>query len=148
MKWNITIPISMACMLLIISCKKDDISFSNIPEIKLISVGPSIVQEFTDSIVFHIEYTDGDGDLGVNDPTVTNLFLVDNRIPLTYTYRIQQLSPYGSNISIRGDIILTLNNTVITDSSSSQQVTYTLYLKDRAGNASNSVKSSALTIIK
>ncbi|HNQ11613.1 MAG TPA: hypothetical protein PKH65_04915 [Bacteroidia bacterium] len=131
-----------------LSCKKEEISFSGIPEIKLISVSPTLIKEFSDSIVFRIEYTDGDGNLGVNDPNIDNLFLVDNRIPLTYSFRIQQLSPTGSNISIKGDIVLTLNNTVITDSSSSQIVSYSIYVKDQSGNTSNTVTTPQLTVVK
>ncbi len=91
---------------------------------------------------------DLDGDLGENDPNVTNLFITDSRNNVTYNYRISQLAPDGANIHIKGNLNAVIKNTAITDGSSSQSVTYSLYIKDRAGNTSNSITTSAITITK
>jgi len=129
------------------SCKKDDITeISSVPEIEMVSVAPTQPQEYSDSIVFTIHYKDGDGDLGENDPDVKNLFLTDNRIGITHQYRIQQLAPSGSSIAIEGNLNVVLNNLIITDSSSTQNANFSIYVVDRAGNKSNTVTSSTITI--
>ena len=132
---------------LLSSCKKDDSSeMSAVPEIEMVSVAPLQPKEYSDSIVFTIHYKDGDGDLGENDPDVKNLFLTDNRIGITHQYRIQQLAPSGSTIAIEGNLNVVLNNLVITDSSSTQNANFSIYVKDRAGNKSNTVTTSTVTI--
>src|SRR5689334_24514478 len=79
------------------SCHKDEAIDSNTPTIELVSVSSNNVLE-GDPLTFRIKYTDGDGDLGENDPNAKNLFLTDNRINVTYEYRIQELAPSGSSL--------------------------------------------------
>jgi hypothetical protein len=136
-------------LFLISSCdKKDDDPFANkIPEISLVSVQPDQVIEFSDSLVFTVHYRDNNGDLGENDPDVKNLFIRDNRIGIVYDYRIQQLAPSGSSIAIEGDLQVVLNTLARTDTSLTQEnVTFSLYVTDRAGNKSNTVTSGNIII--
>jgi hypothetical protein len=100
------------------------------------------------AITIAFSYDDLDGDLGENDPNVYNLFITDSRNSVIYNYRISQLSPDGSSIHIKGNLNAVIKNTAITDNSSSQSVTYSLYVKDRAGNTSNTLTTSAITITK
>jgi hypothetical protein len=129
-------------------CQKDDDPFANkVPTIELLSLTPQMVVEFQDSLVFNIKYRDNDGDLGENDPNVKNLFITDNRIGIVYDYRIQQLAPTGSAIAIEGTLQVVLNSVARTDTSLAQQsATFSVYVKDRAGNKSNTVTSGAITI--
>ena len=83
-----------------------------------------------------------------NDPNVANLFITDSRNSVTYNYRISQLAPDGSSIHIKGNLNAVIKSTAITDNSSSQSVTYSLYLKDRAGNQSNTITTTAITVTK
>jgi len=130
------------------SCKKEKIDTSTVPKIEFISISPSTVIEYQDSINIVISYDDYDGDLGVNDANVKNLFVTDSRNNVTYEYRISQLSPDGSTIHIKGNLNTIIKNTAITDNSNSQTVSYSVYLKDRAGNQSNTVSTSAVTVTK
>lgn len=130
-------------LLLIVSCKKD--STEPTPSIEFVSVSSTSVSE-GDPLTFRISYTDGDGDLGENEANAYNLFLIDNRINLTYQYRIRELAPSNATISIRGNLDVVLNSATITDGSSSQGATFSIYVKDRAGNQSNSVSSPSITI--
>lgn len=139
----------MACCLLwSAGCQKDDDPFANkVPTIELLSLTPQMVVEFQDSLVFNIKYRDNDGDLGENDPSVKNLFITDNRIGIVYDYRIQQLAPTGSAIAIEGTLQVVLNSVARTDTSLAQQsATFSVYVKDRAGNKSNTVTSGIITI--
>ena len=138
----------VCCLLWSAGCQKDDDPFANkAPTIELLSLTPQMVVEFQDSLVFNIKYRDNDGDLGENDPSVKNLFITDNRIGIVYDYRIQQLAPTGSAIAIEGTLQVVLNSVARTDTSLAQQsATFSVYVKDRAGNKSNTVTSGAITI--
>ena len=129
----------------LIACEKDESTHLS-PAIIFSSISPAIAQEYSDSILIIISYIDRDGDLGENNPDIHNLFVQDNRNDIEYKYRIPELSPSGSVISIQGTFIIKINGTGITDESSSQQVNYTIYVKDRAGNSSNTVSTSSITI--
>jgi len=119
---------------------------SDTPIIDFISISPTTVQEYTDDIIITISYTDGDGDLGENNPDINNLFVEDNRNGIEYKFRIPELSPSGSTITIEGNFNIKINGSGITNSSTSQQVNYAIYVKDRAGNKSNIITTSSITI--
>ena len=135
-------------VLILSSCKKDEDGLSVIPQLTFESISPTSIEEFGGPITFSISYQDGDGDLGENDPNVKNLFLQDTRNGITYEYRIQELAPKGADIAIIGTIDIVLNTTSITDGSNEQKVTFNIYAIDRAGNSSNTITSSPLTIYK
>lgn len=131
----------------IFSCKKKD-SQTNVPQIKFVSISPSTVVEYVNSISIVISYDDLDGDLGENNANVSNLWVTDSRNNVQYSYRISQLAPDNANIHIRGNLDISIKNTARTDSSASQSFTYSIFLKDRAGNSSNTVTTSAITVTK
>ncbi len=131
--------------LAVVSCKKTE-EIGPIPEIEFISVTPGNVQEYADSLVFTIKYRDGDGDLGENTSGAENFFLADSRNNVIYKFRIPQLAPDNSSIIIEGNLNVTLANTAIIDGSNSQTFTYSIYVKDRAGNQSNTVVTSPVTV--
>ena len=130
---------------LLFSCKKDD-ALSVVPTIEFQSISPSIAQEYIDDIIITISYTDEDGDLGENSADIDNLFVEDSRNGIVYHYRIPQLAPNGNEIAIEGNFNITINGSGITNSSISQQVNYAVYVKDRAGNKSNTITTSNITI--
>ena len=63
-----------------------------------------------------------------------------------YQFRIPHLAPDNNSIAIEGDFNITINGSGITDESSSQQVNYAIYITDRAGNKSNTIITSSITI--
>ena len=127
------------------SCEDDE---GSEPEIELKNVSPLQVTEYVDSLVFTVAYKDADGDLGENNPDVKNLFLTDSRNALTYAYRVQQLAPSGSSVGIEGTLNVIFRNAVILGDSSVQEETarYTIYVVDRAGHRSNSIRSPGIII--
>lgn len=130
----------------LLSCS-DDVLPDESPSLELVSIGPSQVVELQDSIHIVVRYEDGDGDLGENSPDAKNLYLRDERIDLVYQYRIKELVPNGAEVAISGTLVLELPNTVITNGSSSEQVTYTIWVKDRAGHESNRITAGPLTVV-
>jgi hypothetical protein len=105
-----------------------------------------VVTEYQDSLYFTISYRDGNGDLGENNTDDHNLFIQDSRNDVTYGFRIQQLAPTNADITIQGNINVTLDNTAIIDGGTSESVSYTIWVVDRAGNESNRVSTSTVTV--
>jgi|ERR1051325_12121913 hypothetical protein len=131
------------------SCKKKDKFESTVtPQIEFVSISPSSVVEYANSITITFSYDDLDGDVGENNANATNLFITDSRNNVTYNYRISQLAPDGASIHIKGNLNAVIKSTAITDNSSSQSVTYSIYIKDRAGNTSNTITTDAITVTK
>ncbi|MBL7935249.1 MAG: hypothetical protein JNM51_05505 [Bacteroidia bacterium] len=132
------------------SCKKKKttVNKDGIPTIEFVSISPGTVTEFQDPITIRFSYIDYNGDIGENDPNKTNLMLRDNRNGVEYKMRIKQLAPSGSSIIIKGNLEVQLNNTLITNNSNSESVSYTLKIQDRAGNWSNEINTTAITVTK
>ncbi len=130
-----------------VACKKE-IILSDIPEISLIKTSPTTVTSLQEPIYFEIEYTDGNGDLGENDPDAKNLTLIDTRINIKYEYRIKELVPNGANVPITGRLLFSIPNAFITNGETSQTVEYKIYVTDRAGNKSNEISSGKITIVQ
>tara|TARA_B110000495_G_scaffold31265_1_gene23957 strand:- start:12 stop:443 length:432 start_codon:yes stop_codon:yes gene_type:complete len=137
--------IYLCAIVLLFSCEKEQV-ISDTPIIEFKSISPANVQEYSDDIIIIISYSDGDGDLGENNPDIHNLFLEDNRNGIVYQFRIPHLAPDNNSIAIEGDFNITINGSGITDESSSQQVNYSIYVKDRVGNKSNTITTSNITI--
>jgi hypothetical protein len=134
--------------ILFAGCKKDETNFPIEPSIEVVSISPSSPKQYTDPVTITIHYKDGDGDLGENNDSIKNCFVTDNRIGITYQYRIKQLAPTGATIAIEGNLNIELGGQVLIDSVSQQSVTYTLYVVDRAGHQSNSVTTGEIVIRK
>ncbi len=149
----------LLCCMLIVSCTKETMrdedlndpnpAISEVPAIELLAVNPTQVVEHQDSIVFRISYTDGDGDLGTDDPDITTVELIDNRDPdlLIFGYHLSPRTPEGSTLSIQGELSIVLRNSILLDdNNSSEQATFSIRIKDRAGNWSNQVETETVTI--
>ena len=122
--------IYLSAIVLLFSCEKEQV-ISDTPIIEFKSISPATVQEYSDDIIITISYSDGDGDLGENNPDIHNLFVEDNRNGIVYQFRIPHLAPDNNSIAIEGDFNITINGSGITDESSSQQVNYAIYVTDR-----------------
>ena len=134
-------------VLLLFACKKDD-ALSVVPTIEFQSISPLTAQEYIDDIIITISYTDEDGDLGENPiyNDIDNLFVEDSRNGIVYHYRIPQLAPNRNEISIEGNFNIKINGSGITNDSTSQQVNYDIWVKDRAGHSSDPITTSSIVI--
>jgi hypothetical protein len=122
-------------------------AMSVIPKISLISAAPSVVQEFKDSIVFTIEYEDGDGNIGFEDADSMSVYVTDKRVPLTEKFYISPLTPNNQSLQIKGKLHIVLDHTILFNASGqTEQVTFAIKLRDRANNWSNEVTTQAITV--
>ena len=137
--------IYLFAIVLLFSCEKEQV-ISDTPIIEFKNISPTTVQEYSDDISITISYSDGNGDLGENNPDIHNLFVEDNRNGIVYQFRIPHLAPDNNSIAIEGDFNITINGSGITNESSSQQVNYSIYVTDRAENKSNTITTSFIRI--
>ncbi|UPT66975.1 MAG: hypothetical protein M0D57_21550 [Sphingobacteriales bacterium JAD_PAG50586_3] len=146
MKIKNYIALCALALLTLAACEKDK-PLEETPYIEITSVTPTSAQAYSDTITFTVLYRDGNGDLGENNPDVYNLFLKDGRNQVEYKYRIQQLAPdNGSAVPIQGNLLVKLAGAPIINGGSSETVTYTMYVEDRAGNKSNVATSPTITL--
>lgn len=135
------------------ACKKDKSNdpipkASTTPVIELVSVSPTSVHALQDAIVFTISYTDGDGDLGFTDADSMSVFITDKRFPLTINFHLQPLSPLNTTISIKGNLPIVLNNTILqNNSSTSEGAVFEIQIRDRANHYSNVITTPAITVL-
>lgn len=141
----------LLALALVGGCGKEKVeepeAISKIPAIKFISIEPGTAVKYRDVVGITIQYTDGDGDLGENVADVKNLFCTDSRNNVTYQFRIRQLAPDSANIAITGKLKFNLDpQGFVDDSHTTETATYSIYIKDRAGNQSNTVETTPLVI--
>lgn len=145
-------PIYLFALILMTSaCSKDDDfiipPMPDTPIIQLLSAGPGTVTALQDSIVFILHYADGNGDLGFNSPDSLSLYITDNRIDLTEALFVPLLAPEGADIAIQGELEIELQNTIMTiPGAEMEEVTFTIQIRDRAGNWSNAVTSPVIVV--
>lgn len=134
----------------IVSCKKKkEPEPDPVPIIELVSITPSTVTEFKDSILIKIKYKDANGDLGDQSPDVHSLHVKDSRLANPDTYHVIPLAPISDkNIPIEGELTIKLNSLFLLGSGTTEQTVLTIKIKDRAGNWSNELTSSPITINK
>jgi hypothetical protein len=131
------------------ACTKEVEPISNVPAIEFVSMSPNPAVKYEDEILITFKYTDGDGDLGENTADVKNLFVTDSRNNVTYEFRIPQLAPDNSTIAITGNQPFYLPpQGFVDDNNTTETTTYSIYVKDRAGNQSNTIQTISLTINK
>ena len=145
--------LNVLTVLLLVACTKEDSTttndnseqYSDTPSITFISVTPSPVKEL-DSLTFKISYKDGNGDLGENTYNAKNVFVTDLRTHTTDSLRVQRLVEGETSAHIKGNMNIVLYDIAIQGSNDKDTVSYTIQVRDRAGNKSNVVTTSPIII--
>jgi len=134
------------------SCEKESIKesdplppISSVPSITLGSMATTYNQ--FDDIELKVNYIDGNGDLGVSDADTPVIFVTDNRNNIELNFHLLPLAPEGANIAIQGQLQVMVENIILLDqANTSETLTFTVKIVDRAGNWSNSVTTPTITI--
>ena len=135
--------------LLLVSCEEAaPPSRSDVPFINVLSITPTVIREFTDSIVIELQYEDGNGDIGWVDADKYALSVHDIRLIKADNYYVPPLAPLDSDIPISGVLKVKIKNTFLLGNGGDEQTYFQLQLTDRAGNVSNPSITENVTIKK
>jgi len=118
------------------------------PFITFVSIEPTIVREFKDSIIITIKYQDSDGDLGHQNPDLELLSVHDLRLEKADGYRVTLLAPPEKKLSIEGELKIYLKNTFLLGTGDEESTSYELIMTDRAGNKSSPIVTDEIKIIR
>lgn len=110
-----------------------------------------------DSVYITLSFTDGDGDLGgISGKDSLNVFITDkrNNKPVEQTFRIPFVPEAGAKNGISGEIrflmyttcCLSLEPCIATPVRPTDTLIYDIYIKDRAGHASNIIKTNPIIL--
>jgi hypothetical protein len=146
--------ICIGLSVLFFSCDKSEkkespvIAISDAPAIQLNAISPKSVKQF-DEVEFTIAYTDGDGDLGEENPDEKSLEITDERAGLVHAFHIPPVAPLESSISVSGIFTVALEHVILMDpDNDTEPVTFLIRIKDRSGNWSNTIQSEVITVRK
>lgn len=139
---NLFLILSFFCFF---ACKKDK-KLPPEPTIELVSVSPTAIEQFRDSVEVTIKYKDNIGDIGDSSPDVYSLQVKDSRLANADWYHIPPLAPLDVELKIEGQIKIKLNTMFLLGNGSEEFSTLTIKLKDRAGNWSNTVATAPIAI--
>jgi hypothetical protein len=134
-----------ALSVLFAACKKEEV-MPAAPEIAFVSMSTQSVHEFDERVTVRFSYTDGDGDLGQQDPDNYTLWVKDARLQGTDGYHIPPLAPEDADVPIQGELEVELNALFLLGNSGQEETSYTMYVVDRAGNRSNEFTTGTITI--
>jgi len=155
--------LSFTCTILYYSCINAP-DYSNVPEIEFISFTNTTMDQAplnSDTTIMSLKFTDGDGDIGFGMETSgENIFIIDNRTNEIFgRFRAPAIPPQGANNGVSGEINMVLLNTCcvfpaqdsIPNCESPTQyptneLTFTVYIEDRAGNKSNEIITPPITL--
>ncbi len=141
------------------SCVKQD-TFSNVPAIEFLGQTKTMLHQgalMEDSLYIKFSFQDGDGDIGDTDSI--NVFVTDTRQNFASSYRLPNLTNNSSGTSLEGEITMLLFTTCCLYDNNSQapctpsttqptdEVIYTIQIKDRAGHLSNVISLNPITVM-
>ena len=134
---------------LLLACSKDEDEseeLSNDPSISFVSIDPTEVENFNNSITLTIKYKDNNGDLGFEDPDVNSLYVKDARLDTADYYHVPPLAPLDKNLIIEGQLEIVLNSMFILGNGDQEYAALSVKIRDRAGNWSNQITTPTITI--
>lgn len=135
-------------------------AFPDEPRIEYLSMEPLEIREDNDTgVVVTLHFEDGDGDLGyetLDENSPKDFIIIDNREnipdnipPDANSSNLPYLTPDARNPSIQGTIKMTApGQRVYGIFAEEEKTTYTIYIRDRAGNISNEIVTDTLTILR
>jgi hypothetical protein len=135
----------LSLLLAVSSCNEEP---SSIPEITNLTVEPTLVEEFTDTVTISFDYYDYNGDLGHPDPNIASLSVKDSRLQFEDLYHVQPLAPVEANVPIQGRLSVRLNNLFILGNDSVEELQFEVMIQDRRGNWSELVDSDTITVYR
>ncbi|MFO0359410.1 MAG: hypothetical protein ACK50N_02835 [Flavobacteriales bacterium] len=128
-----------------LSCKKDEPD-PIAPILTYVSTSDTEVQSFNNQVRVVFSYEDFQGDLGNEDPDILSLKVKDARLEEADFYHIPPMTPNSEELRIKGNYEVVLNTMFLLGNGASETTKFSIQLRDRAGNWSNTIETSVITI--
>ena len=149
MRKVITLFVAAGCLLALLwsGCKgPDEMEIDPVPYITIENVNPTSLIEFQEDVIIEVKYEDQDGDLGFPNPDSLSLEVWDSRLSQPDLYHLQPLVPTDTSLHIQGIVEVVVPSPFLLGNGNSEKVNYSIRIRDRAGNWSNSVVTRDITI--
>ncbi|TVQ44241.1 MAG: hypothetical protein EA362_10320 [Saprospirales bacterium] len=131
------------------ACSDDDGPVLDVvPKIELLGISSDTIVEFEDVLVISIQYSDGDGDIGFEDPDINSIFVRDARLEDYDGFYIGPVAPPDQEIPVTGTLNIEFPALFLFGTGATENTRFYVYLVDRAGNESNEVITQTVTIIR
>lgn len=136
-------------LVLLVSCTEDVIKTGDpVPRISFVSLSRTEIVSFQDELGISIKYQDGNGDLGSWEADSLDIYVKDSRLGAFDRYHLPPLAPLGANVLIEGTFNLKLKTLFVLSSANSENASFEVFIKDRAGNHSNRIVTPSVKILK
>lgn len=127
------------------SCKKEDDEPLS-PVIEFVSISTDSVAAFSNSVEIVFSYEDLQGDLGEEDADDYSLRVKDDRLGDYDYYHVPPMTPDLMPLHIKGEYKVILDPLFLMGNGASETTKFTLQIRDRNGNWSNSVVTPNVVI--
>lgn len=138
--------IAFAVGLILIACSKED-PVDPAPVIEFQSISDEVVMEFENEIAVTFNYQDANGDLGYQDPDIYALRVKDARLLEYDWYHIPPITPEQEELQVEGSFTVYLNSLFLLGNAEQEITTFSIQVKDRAGNWSNQIITPEVLIV-
>ncbi len=131
------------------SCEDDvDFILGSTPQITGVILSQDTIRQFTDNLIFTIDYTDGDGDLGFDETDRFALFIRDVRLQDFDGFYVGPIAPPESNVPIRGSLEVRFPELFLFGSTPTEETWFEIKLVDRAGNNSDIYVTEKVLLVR
>jgi hypothetical protein len=128
-----------------LACKKDEPD-PVAPILTYVSTSDTQVESFNNQVRVVFSYEDFQGDLGNEDPDILSLRIKDARLQNPDLYHIPPMTPNNEELRIKGNYEVVLNTIFLLGNGASETTKFSIQVRDRAGNWSNTIETSVITI--
>ncbi|MBX7050900.1 MAG: hypothetical protein K1X54_02590 [Flavobacteriales bacterium] len=131
---------------LLFSCKKKD-EDPTAPVLEFKEISSSQVEQFNNTVRITIGFEDHQGDLGETDPDILTLRVKDSRLADFDWYHVPPMTPDNQELHIKGTYSIELDPLFLMGNGSQEQTSFSIEIRDRAGNWSNTIRTPNVLIV-
>jgi hypothetical protein len=134
---------------MIMACEEETVEHYPVePKIELLGLSHDTIRQYEDALVITIQYKDGDGDIGFEDPEQYALYVRDIRLENFDGFYVGPVAPPDSNVPIQGELTIEFPSLFLFGNGAVEQTRFEIKMIDRAGHESNVLETELIAIIR